>query len=141
MYYCAAFHHGFHGPKQVPKFSMFDDPQGYAGHVPSTRYFKSKLTAWFLAHRILMDRVMSSQFATIINADHTYKVLFSHILQSLTVDILQTIDHQSCLLSGEPINAAMYSIVNSDEEVRAYAFTLTQSFSPLREVYERMHAS
>jgi hypothetical protein len=34
----------------------------------------------------------------------------------------------------------MYSIMNSNEEVRAYAFTLTQSFPPLREVYERMQA-
>ncbi|KAJ7246078.1 hypothetical protein C8J57DRAFT_1241863 [Mycena rebaudengoi] len=116
MYYCAASHHGFRGPEQVPRFSMFDDPQGYAGHAPSTRYFKSMFTAWFSAHRILMDRVMSSESATIIKADHTYK----------------TIDHQSCLPGGEPIN--------SDEVVRAYAFTLTQSFPPLREVYERMQA-
>ncbi|KAF8170865.1 hypothetical protein K438DRAFT_1773540 [Mycena galopus ATCC 62051] len=105
-------------------FSMFDDPQGFAGHAPSARYFKSMFTALFSAHRILMDRVMSSQSATIIKADHTYN----------------TIDHQSCLPGGEPINVAMYSIVNSDEEVRAYAFTLTQSFPPLREVYERMQA-
>jgi hypothetical protein len=75
MYYCAAFHHGFCGPEQVPRFSMFDDPQGYVGHAPSTRYFKSMFTAWFSVHRILMDRVMSSQSATIIKADHTYKVL------------------------------------------------------------------
>ncbi|KAJ7292171.1 hypothetical protein C8J57DRAFT_1212575 [Mycena rebaudengoi] len=124
MYYCAASHHGFRGPEQVPRFSMFDDPQGYARHAPSTRYFKSMFTAWFSAHRILMDRVMSSESATIIKADHTYK----------------TIDHQSCLPGGEPINSAMYSIVNSDEVVQAYAFTLTQSFPPLREVYERMQA-
>ena len=86
-----------------------------------------------------MDRVMSSQSATIIKADHTYKVLFIHNLLS-TADISQTIDHQSCLPGGEPINQAMYSVVNTDEEVRTYAFTLTQSFPPLREVYERMQA-
>jgi hypothetical protein len=117
MYYCAAFHYGFHGPEQVPRFSMFNDPQGYAGHAPSTRYFKSMFTAWFSAHRLLMDRVMSSQSATIIKADHTYKVLFIHTLLSLPADISKTIDHQSCLPGGEPINVAMYSIVNSDEEV------------------------
>ncbi|KAJ7323367.1 hypothetical protein DFH08DRAFT_817938 [Mycena albidolilacea] len=58
--------------------------------------------------------------------------------KSIGADSLQTVDHQSCLPGGEPINVAMYSIVNLDEEVRAYAFTLTQSFPPLREVYERM---
>jgi hypothetical protein len=61
-------------------------------------------------------------------------------LLSTSTDELQIIDHQSCLPSGEPINTAMYSIMNSNEEVRAYAFTLTQSFPPLREVYERMQA-
>ncbi|KAJ7843185.1 hypothetical protein B0H14DRAFT_3689822 [Mycena olivaceomarginata] len=119
MYYCAAMYFGLHGPEQVPSFSKFEDPLGYAGYAPSRQYFKSMFTAWFSIHRGLIDRVMSSLSATIIKADHTYK---------------------SCLPGGEPINTAMYSIVNSDEEVRAYAFTLTQSFSPLREVYERMQA-
>ncbi|KAJ7301052.1 hypothetical protein DFH08DRAFT_827905 [Mycena albidolilacea] len=122
MYYCAALHFGLRGPQQVPQFSKFDDSLGYAGYAPSRQYFKSMFTAWFSVHRTLIDRVMSSLSATIIKADHTYK----------------TVDHQSCLPGGEPIDAAMYSIVNSDEEVRAYAFTLTQSFPPLREVYERM---
>ncbi|KAJ7195718.1 hypothetical protein B0H12DRAFT_1169101 [Mycena haematopus] len=122
MYYCAALHFGFRGPKQVPQFSKFDDPLSYAGYAPSTRYLKSMFAAWFSAHRVLIDRVMSSLSAAIIKADHTYK----------------TIDHQCCLPGGEPIHSAMYSTVNTDEEVRAYAFTLTQSFPPLREVYERM---
>ncbi|KAJ7333477.1 hypothetical protein DFH08DRAFT_966299 [Mycena albidolilacea] len=122
MYYCAALHFGLRGPQQVPQFSKFDDSLGYAGYAPSRQYFKSMFTAWFSVHRTLIDRVMSSLSATIIKADHTYK----------------TVDHQSCLPGGEPINVAMYSIVNSDEEVRAYAFTLTQSFPPLCEVYERM---
>ncbi|KAJ7829175.1 hypothetical protein B0H14DRAFT_3144049 [Mycena olivaceomarginata] len=119
MYYCAAMYFGLRGPEQVPSFSKFEDPLGYAGYAPSRQYFKSMFTAWFSIHRGLIDRVMSSLSATIIKADHTYK---------------------SCLPGGEPINVAMYSIVNSDEEVRAYAFTLTQSFPPLREVYERMQA-
>ncbi|KAF8188817.1 hypothetical protein K438DRAFT_1764076 [Mycena galopus ATCC 62051] len=124
IYYCAALHFGLRGPQQIPQFSKFSDPLGYAGYAPSRQYFKSMFTAWFSVHRIFIDRVMSSHSATIIKSDHTYK----------------TIDHQSCLPGGKPINAAMYSIVNSDEEVRAYAFTLTQSFPPLREVFERMQA-
>ncbi|KAJ6465338.1 hypothetical protein C8R45DRAFT_939546 [Mycena sanguinolenta] len=112
-------HFGFRGPAQVPQFSKFDDPSGYAGYAPSTQYIKTMFTAWFSLHRNLVDRVMSSLSATVIKADHTYKC---------------------CLPGGEPIHAAMYSIVNSDEEIRAYAFTLTQSFPPLREVFERMQA-
>ncbi|KAJ7849125.1 hypothetical protein B0H14DRAFT_3452708 [Mycena olivaceomarginata] len=94
MYYCAAMHFGLRGPKQVPAFSKFEDPLGYAGYAPSRQYFKTMFMAWFSVHRGLIDRVMSSLSATIIKPDHTYKI----------------IDHQSCLPGGEPINAAMYSI-------------------------------
>jgi hypothetical protein len=74
MYYCAALHFGLRGPQQVPQFSKFDDSLGYAGYAPSRQYFKSMFTAWFSVHRTLIDRVMSSLSATIIKADHTYKV-------------------------------------------------------------------
>ncbi|KAJ7859159.1 hypothetical protein B0H14DRAFT_2577330 [Mycena olivaceomarginata] len=103
-------------------FSKFKDPLGYAGYAPSRQYFKSMFTAWFSVYRTLIDHVMSSLPATIIKADHTYKII------------------SVVYLGVNRINAAMYSIVNSDEEVRAYAFTLTQSFPPLHEVYERMQA-
>ncbi|KAJ7855596.1 hypothetical protein B0H14DRAFT_2579255 [Mycena olivaceomarginata] len=74
MYYCAALHFGLRGPQQVPQFSKFDDSLGYTGYAPSRQYFKSLFTAWFSVHRTLIDRVMSSLSATIIKADHTYKV-------------------------------------------------------------------
>ncbi|KAJ7871812.1 hypothetical protein B0H14DRAFT_2570547 [Mycena olivaceomarginata] len=105
--------------KMVPSFSKFEDPLGYAGYALSRKYFKSMFTAWFLIHHGLINRVMSLLSATIIKADHMYK---------------------SCLPGSEPINTAMYLIVNSDEEVQAYTFTLIQSFPPLCEVYERMQA-
>ncbi|KAJ7897563.1 hypothetical protein B0H14DRAFT_2557564 [Mycena olivaceomarginata] len=74
MYYSAALHFGLRGPQQVPQFSKFDDSLGYAGYAPSRQYFKSMFTAWFSVHRTLIDQVMSSLSATIIKADHTYKV-------------------------------------------------------------------
>ncbi|KAJ7356836.1 hypothetical protein DFH08DRAFT_1048015 [Mycena albidolilacea] len=75
MYYCAALHFGFRGPNNVPQFSKFEDPLGYAGYAPSRQYFKSMFTAWFSVHRTLIDRVMLSLPATIIKADHTYKII------------------------------------------------------------------
>ncbi|KAJ6556034.1 hypothetical protein B0H19DRAFT_1262151 [Mycena capillaripes] len=45
MYYCAALHFGFRGPNNVPQFSKFEDPLGYAGYAPSRQYFKSMFTA------------------------------------------------------------------------------------------------
>jgi hypothetical protein len=86
MHYCAALHFGFCGPNNVPQFSKFEDPLGYAGYAPSRQYFKSMFTAWFSVHRTLIDCVMSSLPATIIKADHTYKVSYSFLcLNSLTV--------------------------------------------------------
>jgi hypothetical protein len=86
MYYCAALHFGFRGPNNVPQFSKFEDPLGYAGYSPSRQYFKSMFTAWFSVHRTFIDCVMSSLPATIIKADHTYKVLYSfRYLNPLTV--------------------------------------------------------
>ncbi|KAJ7306952.1 hypothetical protein DFH08DRAFT_824451 [Mycena albidolilacea] len=73
MYYCTAMHFGLRGPKQVPVFSKFENPLGYAGYAPSRQYFKTMFTAWFSVHHSLIDRVMSSLSATIIKADHTYK--------------------------------------------------------------------
>ncbi|KAJ7858529.1 hypothetical protein B0H14DRAFT_2577736 [Mycena olivaceomarginata] len=64
--------------------------------LETMQYFKSMFTAWFSIHRGLIDRVMLSLLVTIIKADHVYK---------------------SCLPGGEPINTAMYSIMNSNEEV------------------------
>jgi hypothetical protein len=74
MYYCAAWHLGLCGPQQVPQFSKFNDSLGYTGYTPSRQYFKSMFTTWFSMHLTLIDRVMSSLSATIIKADHTYKV-------------------------------------------------------------------
>jgi hypothetical protein len=74
MYYCAAMHFGLRGPEQVPSFSKFEDPLGYAGYAPSRQYFKFMFTAWFSIHRGLIDHVMSSLSATIIKADHMYKL-------------------------------------------------------------------
>ncbi|KAJ6547247.1 hypothetical protein B0H19DRAFT_1266182 [Mycena capillaripes] len=78
--------------------------------------------AWFSAHHIYIDRIMSSQSAKVLKGDHTYKA----------------VDHQGRLPGGEPIHEAMYSLVNEDEEVRAYGLTLTQSFSPLTGLYKHM---
>ncbi|KAJ7214348.1 hypothetical protein GGX14DRAFT_563165 [Mycena pura] len=52
--------------------------------------------------------------------------------------LLQTVDHQGRLPGGEPIHTALYDALNTDEEVRFYGLTLTQSFAPLEGMYERV---
>ncbi|KAF7304332.1 hypothetical protein HMN09_00835000 [Mycena chlorophos] len=112
---------------QVPDFSEFSNRDEYGGFVPSIKYLKSMFIAWFGAHRIYHDRIMSSLSARILKADHTYKA------SSVAI-----VDHQGRLPGGERIHEAMYSAVNENEEVRAYALTLTQSFPPLTGFYQRM---
>ncbi|KAF8187962.1 hypothetical protein K438DRAFT_1764665 [Mycena galopus ATCC 62051] len=73
IYYSAAIHFGFRGLNKIPRFSGFDNPLGYAGYSPSRQYFKSMFTAWFLAHCMLIDRVMSALSGISIKADHKYK--------------------------------------------------------------------
>ncbi|KAJ6572264.1 hypothetical protein B0H19DRAFT_1065230 [Mycena capillaripes] len=124
MYLHAARFYGFRGPKQVPAFSQFNDAMNFAGYSSGVRYLKSMFIAWFSAHHIYIDRIMSSQSAKVLKGDHTYKA----------------VDHQGRLPGGEPIHEAidMYSLVNEDEEVRAYGLILTQSFSPLTGLYKHM---
>ncbi|KAJ7358590.1 hypothetical protein DFH08DRAFT_802406 [Mycena albidolilacea] len=42
--------------------------------LKAMQYLKSMFTTWFSVHHTLIDRVMSSLSATIIKADHTYKL-------------------------------------------------------------------
>ncbi|KAJ7832126.1 hypothetical protein B0H14DRAFT_3712671 [Mycena olivaceomarginata] len=51
MYYSAAIHFGLHGKDQIPQFSAFANPAGYAGCPPSTGYFKAMFADWIGAHR------------------------------------------------------------------------------------------
>ncbi|KAJ7810654.1 hypothetical protein B0H14DRAFT_3756839 [Mycena olivaceomarginata] len=90
MYYSAAIHFGLHGKDQIPQFSAFANPAGYAGCPPSTGYFKAMFADWIGAHRI------------------TWTVLkppFPLILQRLII-----------LLMVEKIWKAAYSVANQFEE-------------------------
>ncbi|KAJ7152120.1 hypothetical protein C8R46DRAFT_484877 [Mycena filopes] len=122
MYLHAALHYGLRGPSQIPAFSTFKDPMGFAGYAPSTKYLKSMFTSWFASHRLYIDRIMSSLSGRILKADHTFK----------------TVDHQGRLPGGEAIHTALYDAVNDFEEVRFYGLTLTQGFAPLQGMYERV---
>jgi hypothetical protein len=74
MYYSAAFHFGLHGKDQIPQFSAFADPAGYAGCPPSTGYLKAMITDFIAAHRIYMDRAQATLPLDIAKADHTFDV-------------------------------------------------------------------
>ncbi|KAF9011458.1 hypothetical protein BDZ89DRAFT_1167536 [Hymenopellis radicata] len=124
MYYAAALHFGLHGEDQVPAFSWFDDPDGFAGSPPSTSYLKAMYTDYIGAHRIYMDRVQATLPLDIAKGDHTF-------------DVLKYMGG----VKGEKIWKAAYNLVNQFEEVRAESLTLTKSMLFLREMLEKVQVS
>jgi hypothetical protein len=71
MYLAAA---DFYGRTAVEPYSSFDDPKGYAGAPPSVPYMKSLFTNYTTAHRIYIERDISTLPLTIAKADHTFDV-------------------------------------------------------------------
>lgn len=71
MYLSAA---DFYGQSGVQPFSAFDDPKGYAGSPPSVPYLKALFTDYTIAHRIYVEREISTLPLTIAKADHTFDV-------------------------------------------------------------------
>ncbi|KAJ7192005.1 hypothetical protein GGX14DRAFT_578453 [Mycena pura] len=122
MYLQAAAHFNFYGPEQIPSFSQFGDRSKYGGFTPSVKYLKGVFVGWFAAHRLHLDRIMSSISGKVLKGDHTYTI----------------VDHQGHLPGGERIHEALYSNVNEHEEVRGYTLTPTQGFSSLTGYYQRM---
>ncbi|CAK5282204.1 unnamed protein product [Mycena citricolor] len=117
MYYSAAEHYEFYGTEQIPQFSKFSDPLGYAGSPPSVGYLRSMYTSYITAHRTYMDRAQAALPLDIAKADHTF-------------DVLKYMGG----IKGETVWKAMYSIGNQWEEVRAHSMTLTKSLSFVREM-------
>lgn len=71
MYLAAA---NFYGVQDVTPFSVFDDPEGYAGSPPSVKYLKAMFTDFLSAIRIFIDRYISTLPLDVAKADHTFDV-------------------------------------------------------------------
>ena len=56
------------------EFSSFDDPEGYAGFIPSSNYFRSIYVKTMAARGPTMDKHMSMLSASILEVDHSFKV-------------------------------------------------------------------
>ncbi|KAJ7719793.1 hypothetical protein DFH07DRAFT_784561 [Mycena maculata] len=118
MYLAAVIFYGQRGRKQ---FSKFDDRQGYAGSPPSVGYLKGLFTDFVTAHRIYIERYISSLPLTIAKADHTFQFL-KYIAG----------------LKGEQIFNAAYNILNEFEECRGHSLTQTKSLLFVQDLWERI---
>jgi hypothetical protein len=70
MYLAAA---DFYGRSNVIPFSAFNDPQGYAGALPSVSYLKGLFTDTVTAYRIYIERYIASLPLTVASGDHTFQ--------------------------------------------------------------------
>ncbi|KAJ7707928.1 hypothetical protein B0H16DRAFT_1824162 [Mycena metata] len=118
MYLAAVIFYGQRGCKQ---FSSFEDRQGYAGSPPSVGYVKGLFTDFVSAHRIYIERDISSLPLTIAKADHTF-----HYLKYIG------------RLKGEPIFSAAYNILNEHEELRGHSMTQSKSLSFVQDLWDRI---
>ncbi|KAJ7872089.1 hypothetical protein B0H13DRAFT_2280300 [Mycena leptocephala] len=116
MYLAAA---DFYGRSNVIPFSAFNDPQGYAGALPSVSYLKGLFTDTVTAYRIYIERYIASLPLTVASGDHTFQVI------KYMGD-----------LKGQPIFNAAYTVMNEFEEVRAHSLTQTKSLGFVQDVFE-----
>ncbi|KAJ7875171.1 hypothetical protein B0H14DRAFT_2568940 [Mycena olivaceomarginata] len=72
MYLAAA---EFYGRSGVKPYSTFNDPNGYAGILPSVQYIKALFTDYIAAHRIFVGRDIATFSLGIAKADHTFDVV------------------------------------------------------------------
>ncbi|KAJ7886129.1 hypothetical protein B0H14DRAFT_2563454 [Mycena olivaceomarginata] len=116
MYFAAAV---FYGQRGVTPLSAFDDPNGYAGSLPSVQYIKALFTDNLTAHRIYIERDIATLPLTVAKADHTFDFL----------------KHMGGM-KGECVFTAAYTVLNEFEEVRAHSLTLTKSLLFVKDMFD-----
>ncbi|KAJ7920859.1 hypothetical protein B0H13DRAFT_2419578 [Mycena leptocephala] len=126
MYLAAA---NFYGQPVTTPFSAFDDPNGYAGSVPSVKCLKAMFTDFIsanpppglsaLPHRIFIERDIATLPLDAAKADHTFDVL-----------------KHTGRVKGERIFAALYTILNQFEEIRGHSLTFSKLLQFLKEMYD-----
>jgi hypothetical protein len=133
MYLAAA---NFYGQPVTTQFSAFDDPNGYAGSVPSVKYLKAMFTDFIAAVRIFIERDIATLPLDAAKADHTFNVrslTFAHCNPKVTFK--QVLKHTG-RVKGERIFAALYTILNQFEEIRGHSLTFSKSLQFLKEMYD-----
>ncbi|CAO3644769.1 unnamed protein product [Mucor hiemalis] len=106
----------------IKDFSVFDDPLGYAGHVPSANFFSYTYTSFIRVFRPAMDAQMAMLDADILKGDHSFKIL-----------------KKIGKINSTPVFNAMYTLVNSYEEIKLMLLTPTKSLSHLKESFQIMY--
>ncbi|KAJ7754059.1 hypothetical protein B0H16DRAFT_1833181 [Mycena metata] len=94
------------------EFSSFDDPQGYAGFVPSSAWLCMMYNQYIEEHGAAMDQQTNMKSMRLGQLDHGYKV-----------------PKQIMKINGESVFAATLTVTNEWGEARILVFVATSSHS------------
>ncbi|KAG6848519.1 hypothetical protein H0H93_016335 [Arthromyces matolae] len=98
---------------KFPPFGLFDDVDGYAGFVPSPAYFRQFYVNYIASHASELDQHMAMLSATLIQVDHSFKVI-RHLGK----------------VSGETVFAGgLHTSVNEFVEIRSMVLTPSKAHS------------
>lgn len=113
MYLAAADFYGQHG---VKPFSAFSDPNGYAGTPPSVKYLKALFTDNLTAHRIFIERDISTLPLGVAKTDHTF-------------DVRLPLISMGCMILMRNLNSSSNTWAESKENVFSRLHTLSSTSS------------
>ncbi|KAG1883234.1 hypothetical protein F4604DRAFT_1901637 [Suillus subluteus] len=91
-------------------FPRWNDPSGYAGYVPTHRFFRSFYNSLIERHAVEMDQHMAMQSAETLSHDHSFKVtgILGKVNGVATFDALHTACNDYALERAFP--SLLYSV-------------------------------
>ena len=107
-----------------PAFSSFDDPEDYAGFVPSSQWLQDLFDDFVEKHTAHINQFTSMLSAEICAIDHSHKIT-KHIIQ----------------VNGVPVFIGLLTVTNDMEEIRVLALVATKAHSQFEIALKRMSDS
>jgi hypothetical protein len=102
-------------------FSAFNDPLGYAGYVPSSRWFRDVYDSYIELHLPRINQYTSMLTGRIVAIDHSHKVT-KHII----------------VVNGVPVFIGLLTVTNEYGEIRVMALVATKSHAQFEVALIRM---
>ena len=102
-------------------FSAFNDPLGYSGYVPSSRWFRDVYDSYIELHLPRINQYTSMLTGRIVAIDHSHKVT-KHII----------------VVNGVPVFIGLLTVTNEYGEIRVMALVATKSHAQFEVALIRM---
>ena len=102
-------------------FSSFDDPAGFAGYIPSSRWFKDTFDMFVESHHPQIDQYMAMLPARICAIDHSHKIT-KHII----------------LADGVSIFVGLLTVTNELGQIQVLALVATKAHAQFEYALKQM---